>query len=142
MFKHVRLILPLETTPAGDPIYETTAELTIQGFVIPAGTRTDLASTPKWVQDRLPPDGPWSPAAILHDWLYVNRPLVPDQWAPPPATWNNLTRPITRAEADGYFLAEMKRLGVPVRQRFPMWAAVRLFGGNAWRCRLGWAPGD
>lgn len=123
MFKHVRLILPELYSPAGDPLYQTTAELWCQGFVIPAGFVTDLASTPRWVQDRLPPDGPWSLAAILHDWLYVNHPPV-----------------FTRAEADNLFLAEMKRLGVPLRQRLPMWVAVRLFGGKAWAERLGWAP--
>jgi hypothetical protein len=38
-------------------------------IVVPAGFRTDFASVP-WIFRRLfPQDGPWTLAAIVHDWL-------------------------------------------------------------------------
>lgn len=110
-----------QTTPAGDPLYQLAEPLTVLGYTIPAGFVTDLASTPAWIHDRLPPDGPWAPAAVLHDWLYV-------------------TNQVPRAEADRLFLQAMIDLGIPVRQRFPMYAAVAFFGGDAYGQNLGWAP--
>lgn len=84
------------------------------GFVIaiPAGFLTDLTSVPKCFQWALPPDGRYSHAAIIHDWLYDNA---------------IASKPI----ADLIFYEAMGTLGVNIILRRLMWLAVRVFGrGN------------
>lgn len=109
----------------GNPLYRLDAPLIYedrgQRYEIPGGFVTDLASIPQRFQDRLPHDGPWAPAAVLHDWLYAEN-AVP------------------RRQADRTFREAMTGLGVKPRARRAMWGAVRLFGGDAYRQRLGWAP--
>jgi len=61
----------------------------------------------------LPEDGLYTPAAVIHDWLYK-------------------THLVNRAEADRIFLEIMERDGVPRWKRLAMYWAVRIFGGAAW----------
>lgn len=79
---------------------------------VPAGTITDLASTPRLLWVIFPPHGQYAKAAIIHDYLYDkaigSKPL-----------------------ADAIFLEAMEVLGVPRWRRVLMYWAVRLFGrGN------------
>lgn len=84
---------------------------------VPAGFETNYASTPWLVWWICPPDGLWTPAAVVHDYLYA-------------------TGIVSRAEADLIFLILMRRLGVPKFQRRMMYRALRLFGWAAWNeCR-------
>ena len=81
------------------------------GFVItiPKGYLTDLTSVPRYLQWLLPPDGKYSHAAIVHDWLYDNA---------------IASKPI----ADLIFYEAMGVLGVNNLLRSAMWLGVRLFG--------------
>lgn len=81
---------------------------------VPEGFTTDFASVPRLLWRLVPPWGPYSPAAVVHDYLYR-------------------TGTGTRPAADAVFLSLMKRLGVPAWKRYAMYAAVRAFGFMAWR---------
>ncbi len=84
---------------------------------VPRGFETDFASVPRFFWRIVPPWGRYSPAAVVHDYLYF-------------------TGKVTRAEADRVFLGHMERLGVPLWKRTVMYRALRFFGGSAWdECR-------
>jgi hypothetical protein len=88
-----------------------------QTIEVPQGFETDFASVPRFFWRIVPPWGRYSPAAVVHDYLYQSGKLA-------------------RAEADWVFLTLMQRLGVPAWKRNVMYEAVRLFGGSAWNtCR-------
>ena len=80
---------------------------------VPIGFKTDFASTPRLFWMILPPDGQYTQAAVLHDYLY-----------------NLQDRP--RATCDAIFLEAMKILGVPLLRRRIMYRAVRMFGFMPW----------
>jgi len=82
-------------------------------WVIPEGFVTDFASVPKPLTGLIPRSGRHNAAAVLHDWLYV-------------------TRPLPRKEADRLFLEAMADSGVTIPHRGLMWAAVRLGGWAPW----------
>lgn len=82
-------------------------------ITVPAGFKTDLASTPRPTWIIMPPDGEYTAAAIIHDFLYHIQ-----------------TR--TRLEADQIFLEAMAVLEVPWWKRKIMYRAVRSFGWIPW----------
>ena len=84
--------------------------------MVPQGFRTDLASTPRTVWKAFPRWGPWSGAAIIHDWLYRTQP-----------------NGISRYEADRIMLGLMKTDRVPYGEARMIYRAVREFGDTAWR---------
>ena len=97
------LLEPIDfTTPLGD-------------FTVPAGFRTDLASTPWQVWKWLPKLGPWTIPAIGHDFLYRT---TPPGW--------------TQERADDAFEWLLRRARVPLGRRRAMMRAVRAFGWRAW----------
>jgi hypothetical protein len=75
---------------------------------------TDYASVPRGLWNLYPPDGPYSPAAWIHDWLY----------------WY---QPCTREEADKVILEAMTALGIGWITRHVIYRAVRLGGGGPWK---------
>ena len=81
---------------------------------IPAGYRTNFASTPRAVWRVIPPDGTHRNAAILHDWLYDSG--VCSRWL-----------------ADALFFEAMRERGVPLWRAAVMWLAVRCFAGRAYQ---------
>ena len=83
-------------------------------FLIPAGFQTDFASVPRPLWVLFPPYGKYTKAAVVHDWLYVER-------------------PVSRKDADGIFRRIMRELGVPWWRRYLMWAAVRIGGWFIWK---------
>jgi len=85
---------------------------------VPAGMITDLASTPRLLWPILPPTGSYAPAAILHDYLYLEGRLDGE--------------PITRVRADRLFLAAMRALGVGWLIRRIVYWGVRIGGWVAW----------
>jgi len=85
---------------------------------IPAGTITDLASTPRLLWAIFPPHGQYAKAAIVHDYMY-------DQAIG------------SKAFADAVFLEAMEVLGVPRWRRVPMYWAVRLFGRGNYKRKVG-----
>jgi hypothetical protein len=113
-------LLDLGATVQGRAHYELLEDLActleaapgqVVRLVVPAGFRTDYASVPRFFWRIFPPAGRHGRAAVLHDWLYVEG-----------------TCP--RFFADAMFRVAMETLGVPLWQRFLMYAAVRAFG---WR---------
>jgi hypothetical protein len=89
---------------------------------VPQGFETDFASVPRLFWRIVPPWGRYSPAAVVHDFLYH-------------------TGKVSRKKADGIFLELMAKLAVPLWKRFLMYWAVRLFGWFAWNAHAkGRAP--
>ncbi len=88
---------------------------------VEAGFDTDYASVPRLLWGLYPPDGDYTPAAVIHDALYWHQ-----------ATREHGGRPITRAQADAVFLEAMEAIGIPALRRSILYRAVRLRGGRAW----------
>ena len=87
--------------------------VTVGRIFVPPGFETDYASVPRMFWAIYPPDGEYTEAAVVHDYLY----------------W---TQPCSRAQADKVFLEGMKELGVPWARRTLIYSAVRLGGWMAW----------
>lgn len=85
----------------------------VNGYMIPAGYKTDFATVPQFLWSVLPPIGRHNLAALLHDWLYDNKFG-------------------TRKRADDLFLQRMKEDGVPIVSRYAMYWGVRLFAKKWW----------
>lgn len=94
-----------------------------QRFTIPAGYVTDFATIPKFMRWLINPYGPYTRAAIVHDWLITemarwtaeNRAHGDPDWQPP----------ATSRDTDGIFRRIMREEGTPMPTRWVMWAAVR-----------------
>lgn len=76
---------------------------------VPENFTTDFASIPRIFWTILPPDGEYTQAAVLHDYLYR-------------------THKRSREQADKIFLEAMTVLEVPEWKRNVMFWAVRTFG--------------
>jgi len=83
---------------------------------VPRGFVTDFASIPRIFWNILPPFGDYSPAAVVHDWLYSL----------------GVDGELGRKYADNAFLELMTRAGETWWKRTAMYQAVRMFGGGAW----------
>lgn len=82
-------------------------------LTVEQGFDTDYASVPRLFWSIYPPDGSYTDAAVVHDWLY----------------WY---QPCTRAEADKVFFEAMTALGIPWLRRHILHKSVRLGGWIAW----------
>jgi len=81
---------------------------------VPNGFITDFASVPRPLWAIIPPDGKYTQAAVLHDYLYQKKFF-------------------SRKRCDMVFNEAMKILGVPLWKRRVMYRALRIFGWIAWR---------
>ena len=81
-----------------------------QSWTVPAGFCSDFASVPAAARWLIPADGPWTAAAIAHDWF---------------CDVGIRAGRITSRDADGLFRRMMRELGVPFPRRWAMWAGVR-----------------
>ena len=96
-------------------------------FRIPAGYKTDFASVPKILQWFAPSTGPYTQAAVLHDylcdslneWGYV---ILPNRYDVYPLTLDGV---IASRDVDGLFRRVMREEGVPLALRWFMWTGVR-----------------
>ena len=86
-------------------------------ITVPAGFRTDFASVPRPFWGIFPPDGKYTAASIIHDWLYNTQGI----------------HGRSRKKCDGIFLEAMTVLGVPWVTRHLMYRAVRIGGGKYWK---------
>lgn len=86
-------------------------------FTAPPGFITDYASIPKALRWLYDPDGEYTPAAVIHDYLYKY----------------GCRLDITRSEADRVFKDAMRELDIPWLRRFNLWSAVRIGGWLPWR---------
>lgn len=90
-----------------------------EGHIVPACFETDFASTPRFLWRLIPPWGPYSRAAVVHDYLYRGGRLG--------------GRYVTRRFADSLFFTHMRVLGVCRVKAWVIWAGVRVGGRYAWR---------
>jgi hypothetical protein len=86
-----------------------------KGITVPFGFVTDFASVPRLLWSLFSPTGRYGYAAVFHDFVYWEQDAI------------------TRKETDRVFRDTMEELGVPAWQMLTLYAAVRLFGGAAWR---------
>jgi hypothetical protein len=92
-------------------------------FVVGVGFETDFATVPRFLHWLVSPYGPYTRAAVLHDWLLIEL-----------ATWSAEHRhdsaqmypPANSRDCDGIFRRVMEDLGTPWAKRWVMWAAVRV----------------
>ena len=102
-------------------------------FVVPAGTRTDGASIPRflWRLCGHPLQAPRVYAALLHDWLYggiSSVTLAEGAW---PCE-------LTRREADECYHALLRHFGVPAWVALVEYYALRLFGARHYKKDGSW----
>ncbi len=94
--------------------WELTADLAYQGdtdcFTVPRGFVTDFATVPDFLVWAMNKTGPYTRAAVVHDWLIVSE--IPDGR-------------VTSRDTDGIFRRIMREEGVKLPKRWIMWAAVR-----------------
>lgn len=95
------------------PLYYR-SELLKRTIVVPAGTKTDLASVPRIPIVFLLCGDTSREAAVLHDYLYQSKLL-------------------SREMSDAILREASAATGVPAWRRNMMWAGVRLFGGLRWK---------
>ena len=81
--------------------------------VVPKGTQTDLATTPRLLWWLFPPDGVYQEAAIIHDYLYS---ISAPRWL-----------------SDAMFRYVMEETGVSLWRRWLLWFGVRCGGWIWWR---------
>lgn len=99
-----------------------------EAITVPVGATTDLASIPRPAWSLLPPDGPWTKAAVIHDFLYRTRGtgvFANRCWITKPSGYS-------RAQSDRILDEAMGVLGVPTDKRVVIFEAVRLGGGVGW----------
>jgi len=89
-------------------------------ITVPKGFETNLASIPRLLWSIFPPNGEYSKAAIVHDYMYRT----------PSAGF-------TQKEADKIFNDGMKVLSVATWRRKAVYAAVRVFGSHAYNMYRG-----
>jgi len=100
------LLQPIEWDPnPGQERYEKT--------IAPVGFVTDLASIPRVFYSLLPPDGPYTYPAIIHDFLY----------------WDQSG---TKADADKILNFGMEDLKINAVTRNAIYEAVHLAGKSSW----------
>ena len=94
-------------------------------FVVPAGTRTDGASIPRflWRVCGHPLMAPRVYAAMLHDWLYDGVNPTVDMGGAHPSD-------VSRKEADQCYWALLRHFGVAAWRAKLEYLALRLFGGS------------
>lgn len=85
-----------------------------ESIEVPAGFVSDLASVPRIFWPFLPPDGDYSQAAVLHDWLCIRK--------------GNVERKYNYIEVSKIFLESMAVLNVNFFIRQTMYYGVLLFG--------------
>lgn len=79
---------------------------------VPANFVTDFASVPRPLWNLFPPDGSYTAAAVVHDWLYRKT-------------------TIHRAICDAVFLEAMKQCGTSLFARSIIYSTVRMWGWSA-----------
>jgi len=123
-----RTYLDVREAPDGEGKWTLLSPLLYVGntdsFTVPAGFRTDFASVPAIFRSLVSKIGAHTKAAVLHDWLYHERPFVQAAFG--------VVLPISRKDADGIFLRAMRESGVGWWRRTMAYQAVRNGGLAAW----------
>ncbi len=96
-------------------------------ILIKAGFCTDFASTPQVIWSIMPPDDLWAQSAVVHDFLYRFKGVLPEGSFFVKGTF-------TRKECDKIFYIGNKILGVPIAKNRLAYRALRVAGWYAWSC--------
>lgn len=94
-------------------------------FTVPVGFITDFATVPRILVWKTLPYGPYTRAAVLHDWLLT----LLAAWQRETDRLGHLPQrppPVISRDCDGIFRRVMQDLGVSWLTRWQMWAAVRV----------------
>lgn len=104
-------------------------------FTVPAGTRTDGASIPRflWRICGHPLQAPRVYAATLHDWLYGDYDLTAAALHESRYFNTALPTDLARKEADECYRALLLHFGVAAWRASIEYYALRLFGGSHYR---------
>lgn len=100
-------------------------------FVVPLDFRTDFATVPRFLHWLVSPYGPYTRAAVLHDWLLVELAEHHARWegrkadGVGPGSAFHDEPPANSRDADGIFRRVMQDLGTAWAKRWVMWTAVR-----------------
>ena len=89
-----------------------------EAITVPIGFVTDLASVPKWARWIFPITGKYTKAAVLHDWLWTQKGVIPL-----PHSWKHYSQ----HETNLIFLEAMQVLGVAWITRTIFYKAVEMF---------------
>src|SRR3990167_2683501 len=111
--------------------YFVNEENSIDVITIRQGFCTDFASVPRLFWWLFPPDGKYTQAAVVHDFLYSIKGQTRSSFTEPPVILNGKNR--ARRECDDIFLEAMGVLNVSVLTRHTMYRAVRMFGWIPWK---------
>ena len=114
---------PFKVDIEGPRRHRLLQDTNIYGYTIPKGFITDGASVPQRCWFVISPYTEAYPAAIVHDYMYVN-PYYQ----------------ITRREADNIFFRNLRKNGVACRYAWLAWLAVRIFGRFAFAPRINDTP--
>lgn len=94
-------------------------------ITVHAGFQFDLSSIPRVFWPLVAPFELSIEAPLLHDFLYRRGGKID--------RYDGFRRTFTRKEADGLFLDEMEKAGIPWLRRRAAYLAVRAFGGGSWK---------
>jgi hypothetical protein len=125
----------LSVQEASDDTWRALAPLIWNGtkgdtFTVPIGFITDFATVPRFLIWKVRPYGPYTRAAVLHDWLLERL----AEWSRrhlgnvviAPIDGSDDQPPANSRDCDGIFRRAMEDLGVSWLTRWQMWASVRL----------------
>lgn len=118
-----------------DYIYTARFEGAYVHLFLPRGFRSDLASSPRisWLFG-FRPDGLLLAPGLAHDWYYRHGSVecrVAVEYAP--GRWSAPVGDGSRAWGDRLFLTIARQVSGLRLPALAAWAALRLFGGPAWR---------
>jgi hypothetical protein len=103
----------------------------VPGFgwvIVPAGFKSDLASTPSWLWSIYPPFGRYTYAAVVHDYLYCKDAVILTDID----ALGGGKRPLMRSEADRILRIIMQMDGCRPQTPWIFWFNVRLAGWAFW----------
>lgn len=109
----------------------------VQRIIIPKGFLYDGASVPRlvWTISGIRPDGLIRAAALVHDYLYRHKGILPEGkylYLNSNKTWHNLYTLWNRKLSDKLFIRIMREAGMKKYKRRIAYIAVRIFGKRSW----------
>lgn len=121
----------LRITPWGKAVWKLDVPLVYEGqhqvFTVPAGYVTDFATVPRSFVWLVRPYGPYTRAAVLHDYLITD--AIP-------------AGKLSSRDTDGMFRRVMREEGTSFALRWTMWAAVRAAAPFSARRRISLGVAD